>query len=301
MKAQMYYVLFPFLIFISAITLSQPLTTVTGKRIYEHHSSSINGNHYYGTSANGFQSGYDFVNNTYKNTTTSTDHAHMDLVETNGIFGNGNSMFGFTSDVSTLWQGTIYGNGTTKYYKALSSFDFQNASSVSDLAAAYNASAASVTVTTVQDGAVYIAKVRNSDLYVAMKITKINALTSQQVQDLLNQVSIYADVYFDFDYKYGTLATGITETENQDKVNLKLFPNPAADKMNYTLTLPFNAEVIARVTDMLGREIISETRNMPPGENRFTLDVSGYPKGIYILSLSAEKKNYRDQKRFIVE
>lgn len=195
--------------FASVILMSQTLTSVTGKRIYEHHSSSINGNNYYGTYANGFQSGYDFLNNVYKNTATSADHANMDLVETNGIFGNGYNYknVGFTSGVSVIWNGAIYGNGATKYSLTPTTFDFTNTTQVSELAAAYNATAASTTVDVPQKGRTYIAKLvlANAVRYVAIKITNTLGLTDQQAQDMVNNKNIYADVYFDFDYKYGTI------------------------------------------------------------------------------------------------
>lgn len=201
------------LIFTSGVK-SQILTLVTGKRIYEHHSSSINGNNYYGYYANGFQSGYDFLNNVYKNTTTSSDHANMDLVETNGIFGNGYNYknVGFTSGTSVIWNGAIYGNGATKYYLTPTTFDFANTTQVNELAAAYNSTAASTTVDVPQKGRTYIAKLvlANAVRYVAIKITNTLGLTEQQAQDMVNNKNIYADVYFDFDYKYGTIPGPVT-------------------------------------------------------------------------------------------
>lgn len=194
--------------------MSQTLTSVTGKRIYEHHSSSINGNNYYGTYANGFQSGYDFLNNVYKNTTTSSDHANMDLVETNGIFGNGYNYknVGFTSGASVIWNGAIYGNGATKYYLIPATFDYANTTQASELAAAYNSTAASTTVDVPQKGRTYIAKLilTNAVRYVAIKITNTQGLTEQQAQDMVDNKNIYADVYFDFDYKYGTIFGPVT-------------------------------------------------------------------------------------------
>jgi PKD repeat protein len=201
-------------IFNSAVIISQPLTLITGKRIYEHHSSSINGNNYYGIYANGFQSGYDFLNNIYKNTTTSSDHADMDLVETNGIFGNGYNYknVGFTSGVSVIWQGAIYGNGATKYCLAPTTFNFDIAAQVSDLKAIYNSVTASTTVDVPQKGRTYIALVplANAVRYVAIKITNTLGLTDQQAQDMADKKNIYADVYFDFDYKYGTIPGPVT-------------------------------------------------------------------------------------------
>src|SRR5690606_3915869 len=164
---------------------AQSLTTVTGKNLYEHHSTAIAGPQ---GQPNGTQSGYDSVNNKYVssyNASTFGPHTDgtdttIDMVENNGPYGNGQD-FGFTSGVSSIWNGDIQGNGTTKWMQAPGSFNYTTATTVSEIETAYNAALATVDVAKASENTVYLARIRNSQLYVAMRTynvtNKINGNT----------------------------------------------------------------------------------------------------------------------------
>ncbi len=195
---------------------AQELSEITNIRLYEHHSSTINGGADIGWEANGSQSGYDFVNNTYHDSFdpdtfgefTGGEEANIDLVEHNGPFGGGFD-YGFTSGESSIWSGEIRGNALTKWMPAPVDFDYDSATDVSELYEAYDVDAAVLSVGYVDNGNVYIAQVRESNLYVAMKV--------YNVTNLMGPPEGFADVYFDFDYKYGSLCdidASVSVTDN---------------------------------------------------------------------------------------
>lgn len=184
---------------------AQELAEITGVRIYEHHSSSINGGVEFGFGANGAQSGYDFVNNAYYNSfdpDTFSEYAdgeevNIDLVEHNGPFGGIGGDFGFTAGVSTIWGGEVKGNSMTKWILAPDDFNYDLVSDVGDLIEAYDTDAASLEVDYVEDGDVYIGQIRETNLYVVLQVYNVTNIGVEETGVL--------DVYFDFDYKYGTL------------------------------------------------------------------------------------------------
>lgn len=243
-----------------AISMAQSLTEKKAVRLYEHHSSSINGNKQFGSGANGTNSGYDFVNHAYYGSFkpgmgggwTAAELQNIDMVEHNGRFGN-NGPFGFTSGVSTIWGGDIKGNGTTVYMEAPASFNYTSATKVSDIKNVFDSMKAAKAVTTVQNGKIYLARIRNSNQYVAMKVTDVLNLPTGFTQGI-------ADVYFDFDYKYGTYdpTTGINDmtVNTQD---LQISPNPA--KGIFKISLP--TDLVAKnttltVIDLAGKIVLSE-------------------------------------------
>ena len=83
-----------------------------------------------GQGASGVQSAYDFVNHTYYNSYdsatfdayTNGEEANIDMAEHNGPYGN-QGPFGFTSGVSSIWNGDIQGNGTTMWMMAPPGFN----------------------------------------------------------------------------------------------------------------------------------------------------------------------------------
>ena len=208
--------------------MGQALTETTNLRFWEHHSSDINGGANYGNAANGFQSGYDFVNHTFYSSfnTASTSGAYLnseevniDMVEHNAFFGNGGD-FGITSGTSSIWNGNIKGNNISLWVEAQGSFDYTTSYDVLDLKTEYNAGTPNNLINTIQENGVYISKIRGTDLFVAMKCYNVTNLTSTP------DGTTVENVYFDFDYKYGTLqiTNGITEV---NKPKISIYPNPS--------------------------------------------------------------------------
>jgi len=76
-----------------------------------------------------------------------------------------------------------------------------------------------------------------------------------------------------------------SSTDDRDFRNLKIFPNPADDRVFVDIPEEFSGESIGlRVTDIQGRTVSMENVN---GGNRFDLKVSQLPAGAYIISLFA--------------
>ena len=53
--------------------------------------------------------------------------------------------------------------------------------------------------------------------------------------------------------------------------------------------------------DVLGRKVITQTSNLLIGENKMSINVSGYSTGIYLLQLETETGKYRTRKQIVVK
>lgn len=76
--------------------------------------------------------------------------------------------------------------------------------------------------------------------------------------------------------------------KNDDKdtfedVDLSIFPNPANGKFEYTLKLSSADDLIVRVLDTSGKEILRETVKSKNGEFKGTLNLEKSPTGTYLL------------------
>jgi hypothetical protein len=264
---------------------AQTLTLVTGKRLYEHHSSSLS-NNFYGYYNININSGYDFVNHMNRPSGAAAQANNRDLVEYNGPFGTGITWttygFGFTDSITNIGNFTYAGNMSTRYFLN-PNVTFASLNTVNDLVAAYNPGQSKAYYKQVAVGDIYIAKIRNTDMYVAMTITNVSNLSQAQMTALVNQQDITADVYFDFDYKYGTLAppvaTGITGYSAAHSV-VELYPNPAGVDLFISGTGAFSRY---RILTLTGAEAgLGSTALLSGG----AIDVSALNPGIYFLELS---------------
>lgn len=271
-----------FLLQIGFFAISQTLSENTGLRFYEHHSSTINGGGDFGFFANGTQSGYDFVNHTYYNSFNTAnmgaylngEEANIDMVEHNGPYGNGFG-FGFTSGVSSIWNGNIKGNGTTMWITASGNFDYDQATHIAQLTDEYLSGTSMNFVGRVEEGGVYIARIRNSDMYVAIKCYNVSNI---QGGPPFGQ----QDVSFDFDYKYGQLSSGMAEN-GMDRT-VKIYPNPASDKLTISGGLTGIDHVSVHTT--CGKTL--QEYNMA-GRPELTIDVSTWESGVYLIRYRNEE------------
>ena len=62
-----------------------------------------------------------------------------------------------------------------------------------------------------------------------------------------------------------------------------------------------NDKVVINMIDMLGRKVIFQTKDLQTGENKFSIDVSNCPQGIYLIQLITESGKYQTQKQIIVK
>lgn len=290
MKKQVHQLTVSAILFIASTTLSaQVLTEKTGLRFYEHHSSDMTGKDI-GTDANGSKSGYDFVSGNYYNSFnestfgpyTNGENQNIDMVEHNGPFGTGNgaAYLGFTSGVSTIWNGDIKGNGTTKWMKAPANFDYTAADDVKDLSGVYNDAMASQNVNAVKKDEVYIGRIRGGNQYVVIKCTATKLPASSQGKD---------NIYFDFSYKTGTLTTGLNEADN---IPFTLFPNPATNVLAFTLNNPV-AIASVKIIDAKGAEV-----SLGGIVSNNTVDIRNLVSGLYFICLTSVDGN-SSTRRFI--
>lgn len=189
----------------SVHSFSQNLTLITGKRLYEHHSSSLSGMPYGFDNLNQ-QSGYDFIKHAYIGS-ASTNTADKDMIEHNGCFGSLYGNFGFTSAISNIGSFNYTGNNKTTF--VLSSLSFQSLNTLEELKQAYQNGSVIKMDTSVKKGNLYIGKIRDGEMYIALNIVDVKNLNIKQIDSVYDQLNVFADVYFDFDYKYGLVATGI--------------------------------------------------------------------------------------------
>jgi len=279
------------LLFLSLIGSSmalhaQLLTAVTGLTLFEHHSSSINNNSPFGSDANPSQSGYDFVTRSYYNSFNPTtfgaytagEEANIDMVEHNGTYGNQGN-FGFTSAVSTIWNGDIKGNNTTLWIEAPASFNYQTVTAVSDIVGAFNTTTATKSIGEAKEGKVYLAKIRNTNLYVAMRCYNVkNAASPGGIKD----------VSFDFDYKYGTLIPTTTEDIHLE-AKLSVYPNPVSGSLNLknNSNLDVNITVFTPLGQTMGTFALAKNALQ-------TMDMSTMAAGVYYLNCTtADGKIYK--------
>jgi len=268
---------------------AQPLTTVTGVRIYEHHSSSMNNGADFGASANGSKSAYDFVNRKYvysydsatMSAYTGGQQANIDLVEHNGPFGNGQK-FGFTSGVSSIWGGDIKGNSSTYWMLAPQSFNYSTATNASQIFAAFNISAASMSVYEVEANKVYLGRVRNSNLYIAMRVTNVKNASG---------MSGTQDAYFDFDYKYAQYISTTGIEDIAAKAALTISPNPATNQVMLSNTT--QETLSARIVTLCGQSVGVFTVEK---EARRIVDLSAVSKGIYFITCTLKDGSSYTQK-----
>ncbi len=73
--------------------------------------------------------------------------------------------------------------------------------------------------------------------------------------------------------------TGITDA--------KLFPNPATESVILRFTAPQNGSYRLRLTDMLGKTILSQDAAYAGGSHDIRLNLSGWAKGVYFVSFGA--------------
>lgn len=72
-------------------------------------------------------------------------------------------------------------------------------------------------------------------------------------------------------------------------VHFQLFPNPAAEYVNLSVSAPARIKMDIRILDILGHVVWQDV--METGTRNWLIDVSGMPAGMYLLQLSHEGHN----------
>ncbi|UTW64007.1 T9SS type A sorting domain-containing protein [bacterium SCSIO 12741] len=260
------------LLFTGAYSQAQQLTEVTGKRLYDHHSDDVlnpDG------SVSGHQSGYDFVKHDYFDSFDpinrkyqNGEEKNLDMVEHNGPSVPPGLDFGVTAGASTMWNGDITGNGLTKWVKASAGFNYATITDMGDIESEYNAGTPSLSIETIEEGAIYVAKIRDMDMYVAMKCYAV-----------VNPSFFGNNAHFDFDYKYGSrISTNVAILETESTPTLSIFPNPASNELTISNGNAESAQVTISYIDGQVMEVFTSEEN-----SDLQLDISSWDNGVYFI------------------
>ena len=104
-------------------------------------------------------------------------------------------------------------------------------------------------------------------------------LTVNNIQDLAGNVMEEQTENFTW--------VGIDELFEDGTLNF--YPNPAQDKINLSFNLKKDTQINVMLSDISGKQLISEHLEAPMGQNQMSFDVSGFAKGIYVLNINTEK------------
>ena len=77
--------------------------------------------------------------------------------------------------------------------------------------------------------------------------------------------------------------------ENEFKNLISIYPNPASDKITISLSNQPSKESFISLVDMTGKVVYSQNVN---NTNKITIDVRGFSKGNYILTIQNQKQNH---------
>ncbi|MFK7947918.1 MAG: T9SS type A sorting domain-containing protein [Saprospiraceae bacterium] len=92
-------------------------------------------------------------------------------------------------------------------------------------------------------------------------------------------------VDFDGQFEYSKVVSVNRKVSGSGDV--KVYPNPAQDNLTIDFTTSADEDVIITVTDMTGRVLISQNRNVAQGENQLNIDLTNLPQGNYFLQLKS--------------
>jgi len=71
-----------------------------------------------------------------------------------------------------------------------------------------------------------------------------------------------------------------------------IYPVPAKNDINFTITAKENIKLVVSVKDNIGKEVSSKQLNAVKGENKITLDLNNTASGLYFINVSGEKGSY---------
>jgi len=74
----------------------------------------------------------------------------------------------------------------------------------------------------------------------------------------------------------------------QEKVNLQVYPNPAASNVNFAFSLTKNADNAAiRISDVTGRTVYTQALGkVNAGDHTYNINVSSLNAGLYFIELN---------------
>ncbi len=82
---------------------------------------------------------------------------------------------------------------------------------------------------------------------------------------------------------FGALETGI------NKLNLKIFPNPATNKVSVELNAHMETVAKLRIINLLGQTLLTQSVNINSTKNTCELNISTFEKGLYMILIETEE------------
>ena len=80
-----------------------------------------------------------------------------------------------------------------------------------------------------------------------------------------------------------------------------VFPNPAADHINYLVVSSLNTTATTEIIDVKGAKVSGKTESIEKGVSQGRLDISGLSKGVYFIRINTESGLYHSEKEFVVK
>lgn len=81
----------------------------------------------------------------------------------------------------------------------------------------------------------------------------------------------------------------LSSKESEKAYNIKVFPNPASDKINVNVADQFSKDYTITLTDMSGKLVY---QHHYINAKEATINIQGLAKGSYILAINSQKQNY---------
>lgn len=97
----------------------------------------------------------------------------------------------------------------------------------------------------------------------------------------------------------GTLTTGINSVAKNDADNSRVYPNPAKNSVNVSLTLSQNNEISVDVYNAIGQNVSSMKANGQIGENVINVNLNNAAAGVYFVKVKAGASE--STKKLIIE
>jgi len=78
------------------------------------------------------------------------------------------------------------------------------------------------------------------------------------------------------------------EEPSDQEMSIQLMPNPASNKVNISWSADLNGEMLLRIYDITGKEVLSRKLSQnEPGQDGITLDISALNEGMYVVHLES--------------
>jgi hypothetical protein len=90
-------------------------------------------------------------------------------------------------------------------------------------------------------------------------------------------------------------SAGLNEINSNDKIGLKVFPNPVNNILHIDFTLNDITSGNIQLKDITGKIIYSENLNSVIGENSISIDLSALKPGYYFMILKRGKESFTEK------